>query len=242
MENTSFPPGQKQNPPSQSPSSDLPGLPPGTFEYVDTGKKRNWKRILEIIIVVVIVSIPLALSLLREEQSFERTYAVLNPASFVTSPSYSVWSGVVTGMKRVILQETPTPTPTLTPSGTPTVIPTQQPVQDQNPITYPSQTEYQNATTQEETVYPTESQEQESYQSEASLVAPSTQKSVEDQVNETHEKPTATPTITPTVSSPTAACYGKKKNDECSYTTYYGKKIEGECKSSYNNKLFCIDD
>lgn len=250
-------PGQNINP-SPQPSSDVPGLPPGTFEYVDTSKKRNWLRIIEICAVIIVISIPIVLTLFKKDYSFERTYAVLNPASFVTSPSYSPWSSFVTTAKKIIQPETATknqenkesnvltgemtPTNTPTSSPEPTIAPTKAaketiyPTLSQKQIDYINQIEEQNnqqnneVTEEEPTPSPTIPY----------IFYPSEPPIYESDEEEEDAEPTLTPTITPTPpSSPYVACRDKQIGNKCSYMSN-GIQIDGKCKQSNGIYLICV--
>lgn len=240
MENTQ--PAPKSNPNPTTP--DLPNLPAGTYEYVDTNKKRNWKKIIEITLVVVIVSVPLVLSLFRVEYSLKRSYAVLDPAAFITKPSYETWGNIITAAKNIILQQTPTPTPVLTPTPTVSTESTPvEPTQAAGDVTNPTQSQEQSQyspDSQEQTSSQTQTEEQESTATqneeqaanatqEYSYPSPSTSEEQED--DETSEQTTAT--------SATLACTGKKKNAACSYKSSYGYTIKGQCKTFYGGTLTC---
>lgn len=248
MDTTQVPPGQKPSPTAVPPSSDTPGLPPGTFEYVDEHKKRNWKRIIEITIVVIIAAIPLTMSLFKPEYSFEKSYAVLNPASYVSGESYQIWGSIITTAKNIIQPETKpsqeennqtvllevTPTNTPTPTTEPEKEPTQAPQEAVYPTLSKEQIEVFTQIEEEPTAYPTKSY----------IFYPTSPAS--NQENEEEKYPTATPTTkptaTPTTSSPYAACNGKHKNDKCSYTLPSGNKVEGKCKTAYGGSLICVKD
>jgi hypothetical protein len=217
----------------QSPS-DIPDLPPGTYEFVDTKKKRNWKKISEITAVLIIAAIPAIMSLFKVDYPMERVYEVVNPAYIGTLPVHQNWNSVITKTKELIKSTTESVnknkisstdnanteqiliTPTLSPSTKPS--PTTQPTQNGiQPTLTPTPIQNQNTTP---TSYPTES--------------PAT--------------PTFTPVPEPTQSSEQqewdqafVACLGKKSNSRCSYFSANGNKIDGRCKISNSGYLTCID-
>ncbi|MBI5452522.1 hypothetical protein HY945_03600 [Candidatus Gottesmanbacteria bacterium] len=230
MENTQLPPSTPSAP-------DDFGLPPGTYEYVDVKKKRNWKKILEISALVIIVAIPVALSLYRVNYSFQRVYEVINPAYIGTSPSaYQTWGGIFTAAKKLIQ---PVVAPTQRESAVPTQAPTIAPAQNTYPTSRPTQSTGGQGTSQP--------------QSQKQFVYP-TQPPVDQIVYPTQEiiYPTATPVPMPTATpisplpTPTtgyvnpavAACYGKSRNDFCSYVSSFGNTVYGKCKTS-GNSLIC---
>lgn len=262
MDNSQIPPNQipmqKPDPFAPQPPSDGPGLPPGTFEYVDESKKRNVKRIIEIAIVVVIAAVPLIMSLFKPEYSLQRSYAVLNPASYISGQSSQTWGSIITTAKKIIQPETKT-----TQENNQVTAPEEENILTNTPTTTQEPTISVTEATQE-TAYPTLTQKQievikeveEEQQNSKSteedptpsptqsyIFYPSTPE-VYEQDGEDNEEPTATPTptVTPTTLSPYAACYGKKKGDKCSYTSSSGKKTEGRCKTTFGGSLICVKD
>jgi hypothetical protein len=262
MENTPVPPNQKP-PTPPVPSSDVPGLPAGTFEYVEETKKRSWKRIIEIAAVVVVAVIPIVISLFKPEYSLTRSYAILNPASYVNGQSSQTWGNFVTTAKKFIQPQSETKTTTEisnqgnvpggenNPAGTdnnPTVVPTQPsqeviyPTLSQDQIEYIIYNEREredgiNYSTQPDpTASPTKIPPPTKTPTPTPTKTPTPTPSSNEGSN-SQSNPTATPT--PSSSSPYVACEGKKKDDNCSYTSY-GHKIDGRCKPTYNNKLICV--
>lgn len=108
---------------------DVPDLPPGTYEFIEVNKKRNWKRIFEIVAVVLIAAIPLLLSIFHVNPTFERVYEVISPAYVTTAVSYRSWGGLIMEARKLfepasVVQTSTIPSPTATPRvPTPTKMP-----------------------------------------------------------------------------------------------------------------------
>ncbi|HSA83422.1 MAG TPA: hypothetical protein VLF20_00865 [Patescibacteria group bacterium] len=228
-----------QQPPTPS---DVPDLPPGSYEFVETSHKRNWKQFFEIVAVVVIAAIPLVLSLFYVNPSFERVYEVINPSYVSTTPSYQNLGGFIMEAKKIFQPGTSNSGSTITP--TPTVVPTEVP---QANSFFPEQSEeeedYQSEMEQQE-IYPVH---EENYYYSGSTEVPD-------------EEPTMTPTLTPTktptmtpspapreeeeddTNNPVSSdpCAGKEKNDSCYYTDPSGHIKTGVCKQSWGWSLVCM--
>jgi hypothetical protein len=254
MENTPLPPNQKP-PAPPVPSSDVPGLPAGTFEYVEETKKRSWKRIIEIAAVVVVAVIPIVISLFKPEYSLTRSYAILNPASYINGQSSQTWGSFVTTAKKFIQPQSETKTTTETsnqgnvpggensPAGVdsnPTVVPTQPSQEEIYPTLSQDQIEYIIYNEQEQDNGINYSTQPDPTASPTKIPTPTKTPTPTPSSNEgSNSQSNATATPTPSSTSPYVACDGKKKEDKCSYT-YHGYKIDGRCKPTYNNDLICL--
>jgi len=220
----------------QQPPSDLPDLPLGTYEYLDTKKKKKWIIISEIAAVLVIAAVPAILSLFKIDYPLERVYEVVNPAYVGTLPANQNWKSVINSTKEFVQSATETVSKNINSSFN-----NEKTEQNLNITITPSPTIQTQQNQAQQEVAPTSSPDISTSSPTATNTPISTL------------TPTLTPTSTPT---PTAqaeqnnqdqqldeavyACFGKSYNSHCSYFSSNGQKVEGKCKISSGGYLICV--